>query len=305
MCLLIASNFEERCYSSVGEWKTEKYFSTWCGAVKSKAPPPTPAKKIPTQSYEGGFVSLRVELSPLPTTGCAIGAAGRIVQRVNLRVSRKCEYSFVRREIANFPRVAFRYLKPYTNPNSLPGRWPGHIGTVQWQRPFDSSLISVQPKSCPGGVRERTRGPWNEIRIWLTNRTLEWIIQDVHINNKVQSLFRVFFGLIFIGFTGWLATIIGALIVRVIVYFFPWRRKPRRRPRCVGLQFCTRSLTLICSPTTQAAVLSKPNSLVCNSYVIGPVPQLCHRSALTYDILSYVNKEIHKLIHRVMHRVIA
>jgi len=26
---------------------------------------------------------------------------------------------------------------------------------------------------------------------------------------------------------------------------------------------------------------------------------------LTYDILSYVNKEIHKLIHRVMHRVIA
>jgi hypothetical protein len=43
----------------------------------------------------------------------------------------------------------------------------------------------------------------------------------MHINNKVQSLFWLFFCLMLVGFAGWLATIIGALIVRVIVYLFP------------------------------------------------------------------------------------
>ena len=58
----------------------------------------------------------------------------------------------------------------------------------------------------------------------LNRRTLDLmnrIIVDMHINNKVQSLFWLFFCLMLVGFAGWLATIIGALIVRVIVYLFP------------------------------------------------------------------------------------
>jgi len=61
------------------------------------------------------------------------------------------------------------------------------------------------------------------MRICLTDRTLDLmncIVLDMHINNKLQSLFWLFFYLSPVGFAGWLASIIGALIVRVILYLF-------------------------------------------------------------------------------------
>jgi len=46
------------------------------------------------------------------------------------------------------------------------------------------------------------------------------IVLDMHINNKLQSLLWLFLYLSLVGFAGWLASIIGTLIVRVILYLF-------------------------------------------------------------------------------------